>query len=160
MAYDLIEKLRAAIVARSNPLTSLTQLERSILTLSSLPLARYAAMTQTTGIVSGAANAMQYDIAQLVALDAVSNLVRINGQILDKALASNSKLDNVLQERAEKIRDRLKDIREEINRYTMMTYALRGKPFEKMEELAKIERSMYSSLNANLAASARFAKRN
>jgi len=96
----------------------------------------------------------------LVALDAVSNLVRINGQILDKALASNSKLDNVLQERAEKIRDRLKDIREEINRYTMMTYALRGKPFEKMEELAKIERSMYSSLNANLAASARFAKRN
>lgn len=160
MTYDLIDKLRTAIITKSDPLTGLTPLESSIMKLSSLPLARYAAMTYSTGIVSGAASAMQYDIAQLVALDAVTNLVRFYGQILDKALASNSKLDNILQERAEKQRDRLRDIREEINRFTITTYELRGKPFEKMDELAKIERSMYSSLNANLAASARFAKRN
>ncbi len=160
MAYDLIEKLRASIIAKSDPIPGLTPLEQSVLKLSSLPLARYAAMTYSSGIVSGAANAMQYDIAQLVALDAVTNLVRFYGQILDKALGGNSKLDNVLQERADKMRDRLKALNEDVNRFTVETYALRGKPFEKMDELAKIERSMYSSLNANLAASARFSKRN
>lgn len=160
MAYDLIEKLRANIIAKTDPLPGLTPLEQSVLKLSSLPLSRYAAMTYSTGIVSGAANAMQYDIAQLVALDAVTNLVRFYSKILDKALAGNSKLDNLLQDRAEKQRDRLKALGEEINTFTVTTYALRGKPFEKMDELAKIERSMYSSLNANLAASARFSKRN
>jgi len=161
MAYEMIDKLRTAIIAKTNPLTTLTPLEMSILKLSSLPLARYAALTYSSGIVSGAANAMQSDIAQLVALEAATNFVRLYSQLLEKAAAGGgSKLTNLHEERVERIRGRIKDLNADIGQLTKVTYALRGKPFEKMEELAKIERSMYSSLNANLSASARFSKRN
>ena len=161
MAYELIDKLRAAIISKTNPLSSLTPLERSVLNLSSLPLARYAALTYTSGIVSGAAGAMQSDIAQLVGLDAASNFIRFYSQLLEKAAAGGgSKLKNIEEGKVERIRERIKALNAEVASLSMNIYALRGKPFEKMEELAKIERSMYSSLNANLAASARFAKRN
>ena len=69
-------------------------------------------------------------------------------------------MKNIEEGKVERIRERIKALNAEVASLSMNIYALRGKPFEKMEELAKIERSMYSSLNANLAASARFAKRN
>lgn len=80
----MIDKLRTAIIAKTNPLTTLTPLEMSILKLSSLPLARYAALTYSSGIVSGAANAMQSDIAQLVALEAATNFVRLYSQLFKR----------------------------------------------------------------------------
>ena len=79
--------------------------------------------------------------------------------ILDKALAATVQdLDKTYHPDVQNIRTRITDIKADMHQQAIQLYKDRGDPFQKLDQLERAERYMYSNLNVMLGANARFGK--
>ena len=153
-----VNKMKTNISSRTNdPLDAEHQ---TVLKLSSVPLYRAAAMSETTGVAASVANAMLPDLIDYAAVDAATRLVLYYVNSAEKALASiDTKVPKVAQDALGKMHARIAAIRTDMRDKTANFYANKGNPYEVINTLDKAERMMYSNLNTMLAANSRFGKR-
>ncbi len=131
-----------------------------VLKLSSVPLYRAAAMAESSGVAAIVADQLIYDLADYTAMDAAVNMVNYYLGTMDKSLATiSAKVPAVFQPEVQAMRMRIQDIRMQMHEQVRYMYQVKGDPYLKIDQLDKVERAMYTNLNATLAANARFGKR-
>ena len=158
-AMAAITRIRSN-VATHTPGTNLTADHQLVLKMTSVPLYRAAAMAESSGVAAMVANELVYDLADYAAMDAAVNMVTYYLGITDKALATVSpKVPTVFQPELFAMRTRISDIRTQMHEQVRYLYQVKGDPYKKIDQLDKVERAMYTNLNATLAANARFGKR-
>ena len=156
MAFDVITTLQTGVNSGVDPLPNLSPLQKTVLKLSSIPLVRYVTLSTTSPAQQVALDNLKGELAQFAGLDAATNLVRTYRRYLDRALATNSDLPKDLIAGAERARDNARAIQKAMEDEINHIYAVRGRPFEKLDELDKIERKMYADMNRDLANAAHF----
>ena len=155
---NVITKIRSNISTKTSALT-LTAAELNVLKLASVPIYRAAAMAETTGVAQTTALVLLPDLADYAALDASMRFVNYYLDILDKALAATVQdLDKTYHPDVQNIRTRITDIKADMHQQAIQLYKDRGDPFQKLDQLERAERYMYSNLNVMLGANARFGK--
>ena len=106
------------------------------------------------------ADQLIYDLADYTAMDAAVNMVNYYLGTMDKSLATiSAKVPAVFQPEVQAMRMRIQDIRMQMHEQVRYMYQVKGDPYLKIDQLDKVERAMYTNLNATLAANARFGKR-
>jgi conjugative transfer pilus assembly protein TraH len=152
--------LRQAIQNRTNVNSALAiPRVNTVLKLSSVPLARAAAMAETAGLAGAVAGTMLDDLVEYAALDAGVNLVRYYLGILERASTQGDYLPAPAISQLQAMQERMRTIRENMNQQVVELYKKKGDPFVKIDQLNKLEQAMYSNMNINLASNARFGKR-
>lgn len=158
-AMNAVTKIRQNIQNRTAAMT-LTAEEMVVLKMSSVPLYRAAAMAESSGVAAIVANQLVLDLADYAAVDAAFNMMTYYLGVADKALNGiSAKVPQTLQPSYNGMRDRIRTIRGEMSTTLSHYYKQKGNPFEKIDQLDRAERAMYSNLNSMLAANARFGKR-
>jgi conjugative transfer pilus assembly protein TraH len=168
LAQEAMESMVASIVAKTpNPLAQAGCIsdpdcasKQTVLRLSSVPLYKVASLAATTSSAGAVANSMMADMAQYAGLDAAINFLNHYLTSLDRAVASAKfKLPEGFEAKAERIHERIAELRRQANEMQRTVYATRGYPFGKLDQLEKVERAMIGNLNVNLAANLRFSHR-
>jgi conjugative transfer pilus assembly protein TraH len=154
---NAVKEIRENVALR-HPATTLSADTKLVIRLSTIPIYRAAAMAETGGVGASVANAILPDLITYAAIDATANFV---DSYLTEALRA---LDKAIVEAAMKPdveAMKLKIYEKRKNMYTGIgeIYKKGGNPYEFIDMLDKIERAMYSNLNAGLTANARFGKR-
>lgn len=158
-SMEAIGRIRQNISTRSSA-NNLDPEHLTVLKLSSVPLYRAAAMSESAGVASIVANQLLYDLADYTAVDAAVHMVNYYMAAVDKALSSiGPKVPATFQLELQAMRQRIRDIRADMHTQVTHFYQNKGDPFLKIDQLDKAERMMYSNLNAMLAANARFSQR-
>ncbi len=158
-AMAAITRIRSNVSTNTSG-TNLTADHKLVLKMSSVPIYRAAAMAESSGVAAIVAGQLVYDLADYAALDAASNMVNYYLAIVDKALEiTGPKVPLIFQSEVLAMRTRISDIRTQMHEQIRYFYQVKGNPYEKIDQLDKVERAMYTNLNATLAANARFGKR-
>ena len=154
-----ITRIRSNVATHTTG-TNLDADHLTVLKLSSVPIYRAAAMAESSGVAAIVAGQLIYDLADYTAMDAAVNMVNYYLGTVDKSLSSiSAKVPTVFQPEVQAMRDRIKDIRMQMHEQVRYMYQVKGDPYQKIDQLDKVERAMYTNLNATLAANARFGKR-
>jgi conjugative transfer pilus assembly protein TraH len=157
IAYGTIEQIRNAVGARAGLAAGLTPQQQTVLKLSSVPLYRVAAMAAGTGSGAALALQLQEELAEYAGLEAAVNFVNYYlTAILRSAKSSSAKLDKPLQQQIPLIEARIAEVRRQMYAEIQRVYSTKRPPYEKIAQLEKIEQAMYSNLNLQLAANAKF----
>lgn len=155
---DALDSIKLNITGRlATPLPAEAQ---TVLKLSSVPLWRAAGLATTSGLTASAANELTKDLAQYAALDAAVNFVNFYLDKMDRSIAtSGDKLPAGLAEKKEALHRRVASIKREMTEYQAEAFVKRGNPWQKLDQLERIERAMFSNINQQLAANQRFGNR-
>ncbi|WP_126448095.1 conjugal transfer protein TraH [Sulfuricystis multivorans] len=158
-AMGAVTHIRQNIVNRTSGNT-LTPDELLVLKMSSVPLYRAAAMAESSGVAAIVADQLVYDLVDYAAVDAAFNMMTYYLNTADKALNGiSAKVPQILMAPYQEMRERIKAIRVDMHQKITHFYQQKGNPYEKIDQLDKVERAMYANLNTMLAANARFGKR-
>lgn len=158
-AANAVNAIRTNIRNRTAALT-LSPDELVVLKMSSVPLYRAAAMAEGTGMAAIVADQLVMDLADYAAVDAAYHMMQYYLGVAESALTGiATKVPQSLQPAYQGMKDQIVTIRQEIRDTVNHYYRQKGDPFVKIDHLDKVERAMYSNLNAMLAANARFGKR-
>lgn len=132
----------------------------TVLKLSSVPLYRAAAMSESAGVAAIVAESLISDLADYTAVDAAVRMVNYYMAATDKALSvAYGKLPSAYHPELQAMRTRITDLKADMNAQVRHFYRQKGDPIVKIDQLDKAERMMYANLNTMLAANARFSKR-
>ena len=154
-----ITRIRSNVATHTSG-TNLDAEHMVVLKLSSVPLYRAAAMAESSGVAAIVADQLIYDLADYTAMDAAVHMVNYYLGTMDKSLATiSAKVPTVFQPEVQAMRMRIQDIRMQMHEQVRYMYQVKGDPYLKIDQLDKVERAMYTNLNATLAANARFGKR-
>ena len=149
-----MQKLNTAIVNRTPD--ALTDEENLMLRMSGQPLLKVAAMAAGTGIGASTALGMQSSVAYSAAVEAGAALMLNNLTTVEAAIqALKPKLDANGIGHARHLEKKIADMRVLIL-MKVRTWNNEHNPMEKLEQLEKAERAMYSNLNRMLAANAKY----
>ena len=154
-----IQAIRNGVIAKTTP--ALTAQQSLAVKLSSVPIARAAAMAETGTMGGLVTSGMIGNLRDYAAMEAAANFVKYyveNAQkaIIESAAQSEGRFSNEIVRIEARITQIKADVREEQRAF----YAQHGDPFKTIEQLQQIEKFMYSNLNTMLAANARFKNRN
>jgi conjugative transfer pilus assembly protein TraH len=159
LAYQTMHQLRLGIIGRTAPV--LTAEQSALLRLTSVPLYRVASLSATSGTGATIATALMDDIAEVAGMEAAMEFMQHKLDIVERAVGLlQAKGDAAVVEETKQILERCATIRRDMAQEAAQAYKKHGNPYEKVDQLDRIERTMYASLNRNLAANARFATRN
>lgn len=153
---EAVQKVKTGVASRTYP--GLNTQEQMVMKLSSVPLYRAAAMAATSGVIGGVSDGMLGDLADYAAMDAGRQFVLYYLDIAEKGLSKTAGIKQAYAPGIAAMVNRIRDIRTSMYEETRNYQALHGNPFEKLDQLEKVERYMYSNLNVMLAANARFSK--
>lgn len=157
--YEAIIRIRENIRDRQAA-TNLTDDHKLVLKLSSVPIYRAAALAESSGVAAILGDQIVMDLADYAAVDAAVRMVTHHLTSADKALAVVAgKLPQNLQPQLQGMRDRVNTIKDSMYVEVTNFYQQKGNPYQKIEQLDKVERAMYTNLNSMLASNARFGKR-
>lgn len=156
-ARALSDRIKTAVLVKQT--AAFSSLDLSILALSSVPLYRASAMAGTSALVGAAADQLRQDLAEYTALDAALNLVNYHAKMLEKATDVGNEGGKIVSAKTQEYKSRIRELQAAAHREVQGFYAKRGDPLAKIEQLDKIERSMYTNLNLRLAANAHFGRR-
>lgn len=132
----------------------------TVLKLASVPIYRAAALSEGTGFAASVADQLLPDLAEYAAVDAGTRFVNHYLGAAEKALSTiEAKIPAHMTGRFQLMVNRIADIKADMRNKTSLFYQNKGNPYQKIEQLERVERAMYSNLNIMLAANARFAKR-
>lgn len=155
---EVVNKLRENIQTRTA--VTFTPAQELVVKLTSIPIFKAASMAETGGVAGGVANGMLPDLVNYAAMDASMRFVNYYLNIAEKSLASaGKKVPQLYQSEVVRMETRIHNLKIDMDTESRNYYESGGKPFEKLDALEKAERYMYSNLNAQLAANARFGKR-
>lgn len=158
-AMGAVTHIRQNIVNRTAGNT-LTADELLVLKMSSVPLYRASALAESSGMAAIVADQLVYDLADYAAVDAAFNMMTYYLNVADKALNGvSAKVPQTLTASYQAMRERIKAMRVDMHQKITHFYSQKGNPYEKIDQLDKAERAMYSNLNSMLAANSRFGKR-
>lgn len=158
-AMNAVTKIRSNIQTRTSA-TNLTADEMLVLKMSSVPLYRAAALSESAGVAAIVADQLVLDLADYAAVDAAFNMMSYYLGVAEKALNGiAAKVPQTMQTSYQEMREHTASIRSEMHAKISHYYKQKGNPYEKIDQLDKAERAMYANLNAMLAANARFGKR-
>lgn len=159
IAHSTLQTLYLAALTRTPPV--LTPIEESVIKLASVPLYRVASMAASGGPGAAVAYSLFPQFAEYVGADAARNLLDHYFTAVQRALTSGQrdKLTGESKEAPEKILRRIAERRSEMYATVKLMWGEKGNPYEKIDQLDRIERAMYTNLNRNLAANARFLNR-
>lgn len=153
-AFSIMQKLNTAIVNRTPD--ALTDEENLMLRMSGQPLLKVASMAAGTGIGASTALGMQSTVAYSAAVEAGAALMLNNLTTVEAAIqALKPKLDANGIGHARHLEKKIADMRVLIL-MKVRTWNNEHNPMEKLEQLEKAERAMYSNLNRMLAANAKY----
>jgi conjugative transfer pilus assembly protein TraH len=156
MAEAAAEEMMNLVGTRQDA-RNLSASTKTIAKLSSVPLYRAAAMAQSGTVGSVMAKGLLPDIVEYAGLDAAVNFA---SSYLTDALRALETADvpEALKHDVEIMKNRILETRRNMYQTVSSLYDQRGKPFEKLEQLEKVERMMYSNMSASIMANARFGK--
>lgn len=157
--YEAIGAIRSNVTTKTDAMT-LAAAHQTVLKLSNVPIYRVAALAETPGVAGVVARGMVGDIAEYAAIDAAVQFTTYYLGAINKALAtSGGKLPEKFGPQLREIQERIRTINAEMDTQVQRYYKQKGDPFDKLQQLQTAERQMYSNLNTQLAANARFATR-
>lgn len=155
---EAVNKIKTNISTKA--VASLDPEHETVLKLASVPIYRAAAMSEGVGISAGIADQMLTDLAEYAAVDAATRFVTYYLGATEKALSSiEAKIPRHMAPHLQIMFSRIAAIKEDMRLKASLFYEAKGNPYEKIAQLEKVERAMYSNLNTMLAANSRFAKR-
>ena len=156
---NLIDKIRNGVATRSP--AALTSDEKNILKLTSLPVARVAAMAESGGVGATVTAALLPKIRDLAAMEAASNFVHhylVNAQrAIVESGASNKQ---IFRDEIARIEQRIQTIKRDMVDVQVRVAENSGDPVETVAQLERVEKFMYTNMNTMLAANARFKNKN
>jgi conjugative transfer pilus assembly protein TraH len=159
--YERVEKAIEEIrdnVRYRNDGNDLSADSKLILRFSSVPIYRAAAMAETGGSGAAVAGAIAFDLIDYAAVDATQQFIDYYLNITLRALES-AVVPSVIKADVDDMKEKIKSVRGSARALVDNVYQNRGNPFEKIKQLNEIERAMYANLNVQLAANAKFGKR-
>ena len=160
IAYGAIERIRQAVGTRAALMAGLTPEQQTVLKLSSIPLYRVAAMAAGTGTGATLALQMEEELAEYAGMEAAVNFVNYYLTAISRSARSAApKLDKPLRVQIPLIEARIAELRKQMYDEVQRVYSTKRPPYEKIAQLEKIEQTMYSNLNLQLAANAKFGNR-
>ena len=158
-AMEAIGRIRSNIQTRTAAST-LDPEHLLVLKMSSVPLYRAAALAESSGVGAIVGDQIVYDLADYTAVDAAVHMITYYLGAADKALATvASKVPQNFLPELQSMRQRIADIKTDMHMQVTHFYQQKGNPYDKIDQLDKAERAMFTNLNAMLAANARFGKR-
>jgi conjugative transfer pilus assembly protein TraH len=154
LVQEAMAAITTGVTTRTAPV--LTTQNATVLKLSSVPIARAAALAATSGLTASVAGDLVKDLAQYAALDAASNFMNYYLQQVDTAVrSSGTQLPSAVQDHHRDITQRIADLRTQLQAEQNRIFQ-KGSPFQKLDQLERIERAMLSSMSLQLAANQRF----
>lgn len=130
-----------------------------VLRMSSVPIYRAVALSETSGIAGIVATGMIEELADFAAIDAAVNFIHYYLGILDSATLVGLKLNDPAQKDLDTLKLRIRSIREDMHQQVLAFYQAKGDPYTRIDRLDKVERAMYANMNVALASNARFGKK-
>ena len=154
----VINKVKQGVASRNAP--TFTTMEQVVLRVTSLPISRAAAMSETGGVGASVVEGLLPKLRDAAALEAATNFVRTHLNNAERAIVGSSAGNKQgFEKEVQRIETRIAEIKKEMAVANAEFYA-HNKPFEIVEQLQLTEKYMYSNLNTMLAANARFKNRN
>ena len=151
-----LDKIQAGVTGRTA--VALDAETQMVLKLSSVPLWRVAALSATSGLGAASANALRGDLAEVTAVQAgVQFMNHYMNQVDIALLTSGSKVPAGFDVKA--MHDRVVALRKQAMDLQQRVYSERGNPWNKIDQLDKIEKAMFSNMSQQLASNQRFSHR-
>lgn len=151
-----LTKIQAGVTGRTA--VALDAETQTVLKLASVPLWRVAALSATSGLGAASAQALQKDLAEVTAVEAgVQFMNHYMNQVDIALLASGQKLPAGFDVKA--MHDRVVVLRKQAVDLQQHVYGTRGNPWNKIDQLDKIEKAMFSNMSQQLASNQRFSHR-
>jgi conjugative transfer pilus assembly protein TraH len=158
---EAIKIIRNSIVTRTSGVAAINAdaTATMVLRMSSVPIYRAVALSQTSGMAGLVATGMVEELADFAAIDASVNFVHYYLGILENATLAGIKLDDNAKKDLIELKKTIRAIREDMHQQLMAFYKVKGDPYARIERLDKVERAMYANMNVTLASNARFGRK-